>query len=407
MSSGMSERPRVFRDPVHGLVSFHGDDARLGRALDTRAFQRLRRIRQDGFASLVYPGAEHSRFGHALGAFHVARRVTERLAVPPEVARHVRAAALMHDLGHGPFSHAWETAFGGATHEDWGARILAEDDELRAALDEETVAAIFSGSYRPRYARRLVASELDVDRMDYLLRDAHYTGAGYSLYDLDWMIHALAIARVEDGEEDLVVDYGRGLNVLAQFLFGRFYMYAQVYYHKTVRAAEHMFSKVMERFARLAADGAAPAGLPAAARLARGEAVSVGEYLGLDDVRVWCALEDWASCGDAVLADLSGRLVRRHLFKAIEVGGEVDAARLDEAARAVFGPAASSYYAVDRAEREVVAEGGTLHVVGHPRLGTVPFATLAAELAPVRPVATVRVLCAPELVSAFRKIVGG
>src|SRR5262249_9615138 len=98
---------------------------------------------------------------------------------------------------------------------------------------------------------------------------------------LDWMIHALGIARVEDDEEDLVVDYGRGLNVLAQFLFGRFYMYAQVYYHKTVRAAEHMFSKVMERFARLAVDGSAPAGLPVAARLARGEPVGVGEYLGL------------------------------------------------------------------------------------------------------------------------------
>ena len=106
-----------------------------------------------------------------------------------------------------------------------------------------------------------------------------------------------------------------------------------------------------------------------------------------------------------MLADLSGRLVRRRLFKAIEVAGAVDAARLDEAARRVFGEAAPSYYAVDRAERELVGEGGTLHVVGHPRLGTVPFAVLAAELAPVQPVATVRVLCAPELVAAFRKIV--
>src|SRR5215831_5018540 len=154
----MAERPRVFRDPVHGLVSFQGEDAALGCVLDTRPFQRLRRIRQDGFASFVYPGAEHSRFGHALGAFHVARRVTERLRVDGVVARDIKVAALAHDLGHGPFSHAWETAFGGATHEDWGARILAEDEELRAALDDETlsaVAAIFSGTYRPRYARRL------------------------------------------------------------------------------------------------------------------------------------------------------------------------------------------------------------------------------------------------------------
>jgi HD superfamily phosphohydrolase len=407
----MAERPRVFRDPVHGLISVGADDPGLGRALDTRALQRLRRIRQDGFAALVYPGAEHSRFGHALGAFHVARRVTASLGVPADVARHVRAAALLHDLGHGPFSHAWESALGGASHEEWGARILAENEELGAALGDDlraAVAAIFAGRYQPRYARKLVASEVDVDRMDYLLRDAHYTGTGYSLYDLDWMIHALALAPVAGGGEDLVVDYGRGLNVLAQFLFGRFYMYAQVYYHKTVRAAELMFGKVMERFAALCRDGSAPPGLAAAARLARGEPVSVGAYLGLDDHRVWCALEDWGGASDPVLADLAGRLAARRLFKAIEVAGDVDAAleaRLAEAARARFGAAAPCYYAVDRAERQVLGQAGELTVVNHPRLGTVPFATVAAELVPVQPVTTVRVLCASELVPAFRALV--
>src|SRR5262249_31884919 len=150
---------------------------------------------------------------------------------------------------------AWEAALGGASHEEWGARILAEDEELHGTLVAvapelpDAVARLFAGRYRPGYARKLVSSELDVDRMDYLLRDAHYTGVGYSLYDLDWIVHALGIARVREGDdpEDLVLDYGRGLNALAQFLFGRFYMYAQVYYHKTVRAAEHMFSKIMER----------------------------------------------------------------------------------------------------------------------------------------------------------------
>src|SRR5512144_3266730 len=129
-------RARVFRDPVHGLIAFAGEDAGLARVLDTRAFQRLRRIRQDGFAALVYPGAEHSRFGHALGAFHVASRVTARLGVPRAVALDVKAAALVHDIGHGPFSHAWEAALGSLSHEAWGARILDEDAELRAALTE-------------------------------------------------------------------------------------------------------------------------------------------------------------------------------------------------------------------------------------------------------------------------------
>src|SRR5262245_2362102 len=97
--------------------------------------QRLRRIKQMGWAWLVYPGAEHSRFGHALGAFHVAHRVTGQLRLAPEVARHVKVAALLHDVGHGPFSHAWEHVFGGGDHEKWGARIVIEDEQLRAALE--------------------------------------------------------------------------------------------------------------------------------------------------------------------------------------------------------------------------------------------------------------------------------
>jgi HD superfamily phosphohydrolase len=245
--------------------------------------------------------------------------------------------------------------------------------------------------------------------MDYLLRDAHYTGVGYSLYDLDWIIYALAIARVRDGDDpdDLVLDYNRGLNALAQFLFGRFYMYAQVYYHKTVRAAEWMFSKIMARFARIAADGPAPPGLPAAAALARGERISVADYLRLDDLRVSCALEDWADGGDAVLSDVARRLVERRLFKAIDVdeGFDREAELAEAAARVLGAERAPSYWAVDRAERQVVAAGQDLVVVGHPGLGTVPLSRLVAELALGRPVTTVRVICAPELVAAFRPIV--
>ncbi|HLL22291.1 MAG TPA: HD domain-containing protein, partial [Kofleriaceae bacterium] len=129
-------KDRVFRDPVHGLVEFKGDDRPLADLLDTRAMQRLRRIKQMGFAWLVYPGAEHSRFGHALGAFHIAQRVTRRLELDDTLARHVKVAALLHDIGHGPFSHAWEHVFAGHDHERWGARIVGEDEELAAALEK-------------------------------------------------------------------------------------------------------------------------------------------------------------------------------------------------------------------------------------------------------------------------------
>src|SRR3954466_4504150 len=265
--------------------------------------QRLRRIKQMGFAWLVYPGAEHSRFGHALRAFHIAQRVTRRLELPHTVARDVKVAALLHDIGHGPFSHAWEHVFAGHDHERWGARIVAEDAELAGALEAlepglpATLREFWGKRYRPHFARKLVSSQLDVDRLDYLLRDGHYSGAGYATYDLDWIIHAIQIANVRTGADDpsdLVVDYRRGMYAVEQYLFARSYMYAQVYHHKTVRAAEWMFIKTLERFAELARTGAEPEGLSIAAAMARGGDVSVDDYIRLHDVSLTTAFDQWS-----------------------------------------------------------------------------------------------------------------
>src|SRR5438034_10241313 len=128
--------------------------------------QRLHRIKQMGFAWLVYPGAEHSRFGHALGAFHIAQRVVRRLELEPRVSLHVKVAALLHDIGHGPFSHAWEHVFAGNDHEHWGVRIATEDHELRAALEAlepglpDTIKSFWTKQYQPHFARKLVSSQL-------------------------------------------------------------------------------------------------------------------------------------------------------------------------------------------------------------------------------------------------------
>src|SRR5689334_2538505 len=221
-------KDRVFRDPVHGLIEFKGIDRPLAELLETRAMQRLRRIKQMGFAWLVYPGAEHSRFGHALGAFHIAQRMARRLELDEKLARHVKVAALLHDVGHGPFSHAWEHVFEGHDHERWGGRIVSEDEELAGVLDmlepglPGTLHRFFSKDerYKPAFARKLVSSQLDVDRLDYLLRDGHYSGAGYATYDLDWIIHAIEIADVRVGKadpRDLVVDYRRGMYAVEQY----------------------------------------------------------------------------------------------------------------------------------------------------------------------------------------------
>ena len=415
-------KDRVFRDPVHGLVEFKGDDRPIAELLDTHAVQRLRRIKQMGFAWLVYPGAEHSRFGHALGAFHVAQRVTARLDLAPAVARHVKVAALLHDVGHGPFSHAWEHVFSGNDHEHWGGRIVAEDRELHAALAAldpalpETLRAFWTKRYAPAYARKLVSSQLDVDRLDYLLRDGHYSGAGYATYDLDWIIHAIGVATIDtpDGaREDLVVDYRRGRYAVEQYLFARSYMYAQVYHHKTVRAAEHMFVMAMARFAQLARDGAEPAGLWIAGAMARGEPVSVEAYLRLHDVSLVTALDRWAeSADDPVLRDLATRLVDRRLFKTIDLGDDRAAAdRVWPAALAVarrrFGDAAASYLYLDTAHQigYLPSADDELHVVGHPRHGTVTLGRLLEDMPLGQPLSAIRLVCAPELVDALKPLV--
>src|SRR5690606_5950567 len=155
---------------------------------------------------------------------------------------------------------------------------------------------------------------------DYLLRDGHYSGAGYATYDLDWIIHAIQIAEVRRGGDDpadLVVDYRRGMYAVEQYLFARSYMYAQVYHHKTVRAAEWMFIKLMQRFCQLAREGREPPHLAVVGRMARGEEIPVADYLWLDDIAVLHAMDAWAGHGakaaaeDPLLRDLARRLVQR------------------------------------------------------------------------------------------------
>lgn len=410
----------MFRDPVHGLVEFKGADRPIADLLDTAPMQRLRRIKQMGFAWLVYPGAEHSRFGHALGAFHIAQRVVRRLELPHAVARHVKVAALLHDVGHGPFSHAWEHVFGDRDHEHWGGRIATEHAELVAALEQlepglpATLGAFWGKRYAPHYARKLVSSQLDVDRLDYLLRDGHYSGAGYATYDLDWIIHAIQVAHVADGREDLVVDYRRGMYAVEQYLFARSYMYAQVYHHKTVRAAEWMFIKTLERFAQLARERAEPPGLPVAGAMARGEAVGVDAYLRLHDVSVLTALDLWASdpAVDPVLRDLAGRLVARQLFKTFDLGDDRTAAERVwpaalELAERQLGPAGRFYVHLDTAQHAayLAAADDELHVIDHPRHGTVTLSRLLEDMPLGQPTAAIRLVCAPELVTGLRPIV--
>ena len=286
----------------------------------------------------------------------------------------------------------------GHDHERWGARIVTENAELAAALEQlepglpATLRAFWGKGYKPHFARKLVSSQLDVDRLDYLLRDGHYSGAGYATYDLDWIIHAIQVANVHTGADDpsdLVVDYRRGMYAVEQYLFARSYMYAQVYHHKTVRAAEWMFIKTLERFAQLARQGIEPAGLAIGGAMARGADGSVDDYLRLHDISISTALDRWAGhdgprAADPVLRDLAARLVDRRLFKTFDLGDDQAAAdrlwpQALAVARAAVRRAATSYVHLDTARQVgyLASDDEELHVIDHPKYGAVTLVAAA------------------------------
>lgn len=334
----------ILRDPVHGLVTFEAEEeAIVPLLLETAEVQRLRRIRQTGLASLAYPGADHTRFAHAIGAAFVMTRLVRRLrglhdALPfwqrltSERARDALAAALLHDVGHGPFSHLFEQALPQAKrHEEWTARIVLDpDSEVHRTLARvdtglpERVVDLVRGKHELTFLARAVSGTFDVDRCDYLLRDAHATGVSYGWFDLDWLLRSLCFGVAEPGQAPpLAIDGAKGVTAIESFLLARLFMFQQVYFHKTERASEWMLSKIFAELARILADGTRVAETPrAVAAIARDGDCSLADYLALDDAALWVALSAWRQEKSPTLADLCRRFHARKLFKTYELFGE-------------------------------------------------------------------------------------
>lgn len=355
---GRHDAERAYRDPVHDFITI--TDPLLMELIDTPEFQRLRRIRQLGATYGTYHGAEHSRFGHSLGVLWVMHKVLRRLrnlgvAIDPAVERVAYVAALLHDVGHGPFSHALEGHITpGIDHEAWTRRILLGDTQIQRVLRShepslpEQVAAVLDGSWSgPPYVRSLVSSQLDVDRMDYLIRDSLYTGVTYGRFDLERLINTLLVV---DGQ---IVLMGKGIVAAEEYILARYFMYWQVYFHKTTRGQEHLVRQIWRRAADLFRAGALRADdVPPALRpLLRGEA-ALAHFLALDDIDIMAAVKAWTQHGDPILRDLSRRFLHRDLFKAVfKVAHEsVDEARLGDAADLVakLGWDPTYYLIVDR-----------------------------------------------------------
>jgi HD superfamily phosphohydrolase len=335
----------ILRDPVHGLVSFEADEERVVELLmDTPEIQRLRRVRQLGVTSIAFPGAEHTRFAHAVGSAFVMKALLARLRaiqdplpfwqrVTTDKARDALAAALLHDVGHGPLSHLFEDAIPGTPHHEiWTERIVLDPStgvnkcltQLDPAMPER-VAALVRGEHSLPYLAKAVSGTFDVDRCDYLLRDAHATGVRYGVYDLDWLLRSLRFAPVEndDTAPALAIDGAKGLPAIEAFLLARLFMFQQVYLHKATRAAEWMIRTILSRAASRIMDGERLPFAPRAVELgAHGEAIGLGDYLELDDTVITFAMHEWEKAKDPILKDLSTRIRNRALFKTLELFGE-------------------------------------------------------------------------------------
>ncbi|HAT50161.1 MAG: HD domain-containing protein [Nitrospirae bacterium] len=326
---------KVFRDAVHDMIILHRNDqgtdctpidwgdALLLDLIDTPELQRLRRIRQLGPAAKVYPSAEHSRFSHSLGTLHLAKRMMEQAMAGDGLTRlapmdilAIKVSALFHDVGHGPHSHAFEHVLPNLPdHETWGWRILSEPGPprnfiathcLRLGLDAEAFMSTLREIWEPSIhgdrlrGRPFISSQLDADRMDYLLRDAHFTGVSYGHFDLEWLLHSIKV-RTVDGRSRICIDLAKGPAALESYIFARDHMYRQVYDHKTVRAFEtllvHLFGLIDWIWT---IEGRPPPETPPAlstflAPARQGESPTTAAFLALDDTVVDYAIGQWAN----------------------------------------------------------------------------------------------------------------
>ena len=299
--------PKIVRDPVHDIIPFQETpcDKLLLRLIDAAEFQRLRRIKQLGMGELVFPGANHNRFTHSLGVMNMARRFLHTLdresgILPEEQRTAVLTASLLHDVGHGPFSHTFEKITD-ESHEARTVEIIQDPDtEIHKCLSgfdpqlPQTLAAFFDedleGSQRdaliPPHLTQVVSSQLDADRFDYLLRDSYATGTQYGRFDANWLLQHLHL----DGDKKRFYLSHKGITAAEAYVFARHHMYRVVYFHKTTRAAEVMLRLLFKRFKELLMAKRTKAKVvpnaPPAVVAAFSGPMSLAQYLLLDDYAI-------------------------------------------------------------------------------------------------------------------------
>ena len=316
----MTER-KIINDPVFGFI--HIPKGLLYDIVCHPIFQRLTRIKQLGLSSVVYPGAQHTRFQHSLGAFHLMSEAITSLTAKGNFifdseAEAVQAAILLHDVGHGPFSHVLEnTIVSGISHEEISLLLMERmNKEMKGQLS--LAIQIFKDEYPKRFLHQLVSGQLDMDRLDYLRRDSFYTGVS------EGNIGSARIIKMLNVKDDHLVVESKGIYSIENFLTSRRLMYWQVYLHKTSVACEKMLVSTLLRAKELASQGIELFASPALKyflyhRIGKEEFYNNPEcldyFIQLDDNDIWTALKVWSAHEDTVLSTLSKGLIDRHLFK--------------------------------------------------------------------------------------------
>lgn len=315
-------RARLYRDPVHDTINWKDEGAVGGvisALIDAPEMQRLRHVRQLGMASSVFHGAEHSRFAHSLGVAHLARRMLSRIepGADERTRLSVASAALLHDLGHAPFSHVLERVFG--FHHERYSQALIEDEsstvsQILRSVDPQLPADVSSliAGRGPGAHAAIISSQLDADRCDYLLRDAHMTGVAVGRFDLERILVML-----QSDERGLLVDM-RAWEAVEGYLLARYHMYRLVYFHHAVRAAETMLELLFGR-AKVLKERGVELGLedayPALVALMEGRSVEPGVWARFAEFHAWTVVDRWRAHDDLVLRTLATGLLERRLLK--------------------------------------------------------------------------------------------
>lgn len=352
LSSIEMNEKRVLRDAIHDYI--HVDYLVIWKLINSREMQRLRRVKQLGGTYQVFQSAEHSRFVHSLGVYQVVRRMLETECLDNALSDYdklcVMCAGLLHDIGHGPFSHSFEGVFD-ENHEDITVRMILENSEVHDILSSvyaglpQDVASIIQHTHPNQILIQMVSSQLDADRMDYLLRDSYMTGTTYGQFDMSRILRTMRICNHK------IVCKESGVQAIENYILARYHMYWQVYYHPTARSYEHLLQSILKRVKDLYYYGFEFKTDLKYLIPFLDHHMSVDDFTNLDESVILYYFKEFMNEDDFILNDLSSRFLNRRLFKYKQLKDQQELGRIEALSEKLgYNP---NYYIISDNQKQV------------------------------------------------------